>query len=85
METDWVANTIKLIRMTFAGSATGGAGGTYTTKLFQIDLACAINKVNILSSQNGNDTKKVDFTAVYSTADSLFGTITVVNLLTTLP
>lgn len=85
MESDWVANTLKLVRMDFTGSATGSTGGSYPNKLLRIDLAMNIDTVSILNSQNGNDTKEVDFTGVYSIADSLFCTITFVNLLTTLP
>ena len=85
LETDWIANTLKLIRMKFTGSATGGAGGTYSVKTMIIDLAIYIDKIDILASQNGNDTKKVNFTVVYSPTDSLFGSMTFVNLLTALP
>jgi hypothetical protein len=84
LESDWVANTLKYIRMKFTGTATGGAGGTYTTKLFQIDQCISIDIIDTLTSQNGNDTKKVHYTTVYDEAN-LFATMTFVNSLATLP
>jgi hypothetical protein len=84
LETDWVANTNKLLRMQFAGSATSGTGGTYTTKLLRLDQSIWINKVNTLSSSNGKDTKKVDFTCAYNITKTLMMTMTFVNALATL-
>ncbi len=85
LETDWVANTRKMMRLEFAGSATGGTGGTYSTKLLRLDMALTIDKIDILQSVNGNDTKKINFTAVNSLTDSLFVNLTFVNLLATIP
>jgi hypothetical protein len=84
LQSDWLANTIKLVRMDFVGSATGSSA-PYANKLLRIDMAIFINKVNTLDSKNGNDTRKVDFTVVYSIADALFANIKVVNKLAALP
>jgi len=82
LETDWVAKTIKYVRMKFEGSALVGA--TYTKKTLIIDQCLYISSIDTLTSQNGNDTKKVHFSTVYD-GTALFANMTFVNALAALP
>jgi hypothetical protein len=81
---DFIAGTTSKVRMEFQGSALAGAGGTFTTKALRIDMAMKIKSIDLLDSINGNNVVKVNYTAVYSSAASLYCVITVVNKLASL-
>lgn len=84
MKTDWRAESTKLIRLLWQGSALGTAG-TYTYKTLQLDLAGKWLNVNKLGEDDGNSVVEGTFQMAYSSADALLGQFLVVNELSALP
>ena len=83
---DFEANTSKVLRFKFEGSAISDTtGATYTVKTLIIDLACVITDIDKLTDQDGNGVFTLTFQSGYSVTDTEHMTITVVNELTTLP
>ena len=80
----WRAETAQLVRVIFTGSAVT-AGATYASKALVIDLAGKIEKVTPLKDADGNDIVTVTYRGAYDSTASKFATITVVNLVSTLP
>lgn len=81
---NFVANTTKLVRMEFQGSALTGSGGTYTTKALRIDMAMKITSVVLLDVRNGNNTVRVNYRAVYNPTANLYCAVNVCNTLAAL-
>ena len=73
------AETVRLIRMSFDGSALTTAGSTYTYKTLQMDMAVQYTEVPELSDEDGDDIVTLPFRVVYSSAAALAAQITVVN------
>lgn len=80
----WLAQTSRLIRLQFAGNALTSAG-TYTTKLFTIDLAGKWETFSGLDEQDGNDIVTGTFRARYNATSGLFAQIAIVNELAAMP
>ena len=83
-KTLWRGPTKRLIRLQTLGSALS-VSGTYTYKTLQIDMAGFYSDWSKLGENDGNDIYEVEFTGRYSSADSLFCEILVVNELSALP
>ena len=83
-KTIWRGPTKRLIRLETTGDALT-TSGTHSTKKLRIDLAGFYSDWSKLGENDGNDIYEVEFTGRYSSADSLFCEILVVNELTTLP
>ena len=81
--TDFVAGTTKQIRMLFTGSALTGSGGTFSTKVLQIDFCMKIMNVT-WADKAGDNTITVDYTAVYNPTAGLYWSATVCNILAAL-
>lgn len=81
----WRAGTGRLVRLLFEGSSLGTPGTTYSKKTLIIDLAGKYETFDALGDQDGNDIVTATFRARYSSTDSLFAEIKVVNELTTVP
>ena len=81
---DWVANTTRQFRLRFLGSALSGAGGTYATKLFNLDFCAKIDTIDD-GAQDGDDIITVNWTAVYNSTANLYFVETDCNLLAALP
>ncbi len=75
----WRSEAVRLIRLDFTGSDLTTAGSSHSAKLFRIDLAGKYEDFGALEDQDGNDTVTATFRALYSSTDSLFGEIKVVN------
>lgn len=80
----WRAQTGRLIRIEFKGSAVATPGTTHSNKLLRIDLAGKWEKFEKLDEQDGNDIVTGKFVPRYSEAESMFGQILVVNELSSL-
>lgn len=80
----WRAETPRLIRLAFEGSAVGTSGTTYSKKTALIDLAGTWDKFEVLDQIQGNDVVKATFVPDYNPTAALFAAITVVNELTAL-
>lgn len=80
----WRAGTARLIRLTALGSALASSG-THTYKTLQINLAGKWEKFEKIDEQDGNDIIKATFRARYNSTAALFGSLVVVNELSTLP
>lgn len=77
-KTLWRGPTMRLIRLQTLGSELT-TSGTYTYKTLRIDLAGYYTDWSKLGERDGNDIYEVEFQAVYSSDDSLFAEIVVVN------
>jgi len=82
---DWRAETTQLIRLLFQGTALETAGTTYTYKTLNIDLAGKWKMIDAIGDQDGNDVVTGHLRARYSSADTLFAEVIVVNELSALP
>lgn len=71
--------SVRLVRLQFDGSALSTAGSTYSTKALRIDMAIQYTEIPELSEDDGDDTIVLPWRQVYSSADSLGMSITVVN------
>lgn len=80
----WRAQTGRLIRLKVLGNAVADPGDNYTTKALVIDLAGKWEKFAVIDQQDGNDIITGTFRAEYSSGDSLFAKVTVVNELASL-
>jgi hypothetical protein len=81
----WRAGTARLIRLRFAGTALGTAGSSYSTKVFQVDLAGKWEKFDKIGEQNGNDIVTGTFRARYNATAAKFAEIVVVNEIASVP
>jgi hypothetical protein len=71
------AEAARLVRLVFAGSALGTAGGAYTYKTLQISMAIQYTEVPSLDDQDGNDVITLPFRVIDS--DSTQFQVIVVN------
>jgi len=78
------AETLRLIRLQFQGSALTTAG-TYTYKTLQINLPVKYTEVPDMDDEDGDDIVTLPFRAVYDVTGARAASIVVVNELTTLP
>lgn len=85
LKADWRAETAKLIRLVFEGTALTTAGTTYTYKSLIIDLAGKFEKFDKLDEKDGNDVVVATFRAGYDATAAKYATITVVNEVASLP
>ncbi len=76
-----VAETTRLVRLIFEGSALTTSGTAYTYRTLKIDLAIKYTEVPSLDEQDGDNTVKLPFKVIYNAAG---GVITVVNQLSAL-
>ena len=74
--------TIRLVRMTWDGTALTTAGSAYTYKTLRIDLAIRYTAVPEVSDEDGDDIVTLPFQVVWSSAASLAAQIVLVNELT---
>lgn len=74
----WRAESERVIRLQFTGSALSSAG-TYTNKTLLIDLYGKWSDFEALGDQDGNDTVTGVFRVAYSTVANKKGSITLVN------
>ena len=77
-KTNWKAETAKLFRLIFEGSAFTTAG-VYTYKTAIIDFASKVEKVGKLDEIDGNDVLKVTLKPRYNATAAKFFVVTVVN------
>lgn len=82
---NWRAETPRLIRLLFEGSALSTAGTDYTYKTLIIDLAGKWESFDAIGDQDGNDIVSGTFRARYNSTAALFADIIVVNELSSLP
>lgn len=81
----WRAQTPRLIRLKFQGTALSSAGATYTAKTLVVDLAGKWESFDKIGEQDGNDVIKGKFRGRFNTTGALFASITVVNEVAALP
>ena len=81
----WRSQTTRLVRLIFEGSAVGTPGTTYSNLTLIVDLAGRWEKFAALADSDGNDVVTGTLRARYSSTDSLFGQVVVVNELSSLP
>ncbi len=81
----WRAQTARLLRLQFTGSAVGTPGTTYSKKTLRLDMAGKWEKFDKLDEIDGNDVVSGTFRARYNGTAAQFATFTVVNELTALP
>jgi len=81
----WRAQTPRLIRLKFQGTALSSAGTTYTYKTLIVDLAGKWESFDKIGEQDGNDVIKAKFRARYNTTGALFASMTIVNELASVP
>lgn len=77
--TDWRAETPRLIRMQWQGSALTTPGTNYSYKTFRFDCAAKIEKVSKIGEQDGNDILTATFRSTYNATAALFAKFVVVN------
>jgi hypothetical protein len=75
---DWRAQTPRLVRAIFEGSALTTAGA-YTYYTLAIDFAAKIEKIDKLGEMDGNDVLKVSFVPRYNSTAARFIRHTLVN------
>lgn len=80
----WRAETARLLRMDFPGSALTTAG-TFTTKLLRIDLVGKWRKFDKIGEQDGNDIVTGQLVSRFNPTANLFGEIKVVNEVASVP
>ena len=80
----WRNKAARLIRILVEGSALT-TSGVYAKKTVKIDLAGKWESFDVISDVDGNDVVTGTFRARYNATSGLFGSITVVNNLATLP
>jgi hypothetical protein len=78
LKTAWRSRATQLVRLEILGNALGTAG-TYTTKLFRVDLVGKWTKFDKLEEQDGNDIVTGTFQARYNVTANTMGTFLVVN------
>ena len=78
-KTNWKAETAKMFRLSFEGSAFTTAGTAYTYKTAIIDFAAKVEKVSKLDEIDGNDVLKVTLKPRYNATAAKFFAVTVVN------
>ena len=84
-KTNWRNETAQLVRLLCEGAAIAdNTGATYNNKTMQINLAGKWESFEAIGEQDGNDIIEGTFRARYVTADSLFGSILIVNELSSL-
>ena len=81
----WRAETPRLIRLQFEGSAFGTPGTTYSVHTFNIDLAGKWDNFGAIADQDGNDIVTGAFRARYNSTAAFFAELLIANELTTLP
>jgi len=81
----WRAETAGLVRLDISGSTLATPGTLYSTKKCLIDLAGKWESFKKIGDRNGNDILEGEFVARYDSDGAKFGTITVVNVLSSLP
>ena len=82
---DWRAETARLVRVQFEGSALTTAGTLYSKKTLRLDVAAKVEKVSKLGEQDGNDILTASFRARYNATAAKFAEIVIVNELSSLP
>ena len=82
----WVAETPKLVRLEFQGTAPADiTGATYSFKTLHIDMAGKWENFEPLGEQDGNDVLTGTFRGRYDLTSTSFAQFLVVNELTVLP
>lgn len=82
---DWRAETPRLFRLIFEGSAVATPGTTYTYKTLILDFAAKVEKVDKLDEVDGNDILNVQLRSKYNATSASFFEMLIVNELATLP
>jgi hypothetical protein len=82
---NFVANTPRLLRLLWEGSAFGTAGTLYTYHTLQMDMAMIWESFDALGEQDGNSIVVGNFRAGYDPTAALFAEATVSHELTALP
>lgn len=82
---NWRAQTARQIQLKIEGGALGTPGTSYTYKTLKINLAGKWEKFSVLGNQDGNSIVTATLRAKYNSTAALFGSLIVVNELTTLP
>jgi hypothetical protein len=77
--------SIRLIQLLFEGTALGTPGTTYTYKSLVVNLAGIYTGWEKLGEVDGNDIVEVEFTARYSSTDSLKAQAIIVNEVASVP
>jgi len=75
----WRSEAVRLVRLDFEGGSLTTAGSSHSVKLLRIDLAGKYEDFGALEDQDGNDIVTATFRGLYSSTDSLFAEIKVVN------
>ena len=83
-KTAWRAQTERVLRLKFVGSALTAAGA-YTYKTFIVDLYGKWESFEALGDQDGDTICKGTFDAKYATGPGKMGTFVIVNNLASLP
>lgn len=78
------AETMRLLRLRWLGSALTTTGTAYTYKTLNIQTPIMYDAVPSLGEQDGDDTVELSFHSIYSVADTLGAQIIVVNTNATL-
>lgn len=81
----YVAGTARKLRLKILGSTLTTAGTAYSTKALVVDLAGKWENFSKIDEQDGNDILTGTFRARYDSTAALFASLTVVNVLTSLP
>jgi len=81
---NWRAQTARLLRLLWQGSALGTPGTTYTYKSLIVDLAGKWDSFEKIGEDNGNDIVTGTFRARYDATSNSFAQIVVVNELASL-
>lgn len=84
-KTNYENQTARQIRLKFLGSTLTTAGTTYSTKALVVDVAGKWEKFSERTNQDGNSVVTGTFRARYNSTADLFATLTVCNLLTSVP
>lgn len=83
-KTAWRDETKRLLRLQFLGGALG-TPGTHTYKTLRLDMPGFYESFDALDSDDGNSIVKASFVCGYDETAALAPTLTVVNLLTSVP
>lgn len=83
-KSNWRNETARLIRLDFEGSDLNTAGSSHSVKLLRIDLAGKWESFDAIDDQDGNDIVTGTFRSRYNATAAIFGSITLVNELSSL-
>lgn len=80
----WLAETLRLLRISVQGSALQTPGTTYSYKTMNLDFAGKWKSFEKIDEVDGNDIVTGTFMPLYSSTDTLFAKMTIVNELSAL-